>query len=131
MTDVLGDIRRSIAGTLTEGGVVAGDNWPSRATPFSVVVVAGLPYISIGSPGEHPFGSAVVNHRVVIIGGRGTVDVQSEKLGALVMQCLSALGGQWDEVSDFYITEAPGLGEVLACDISVPTVIQIPPKEVP
>ena len=125
MSDELGQMRRDIADSLTASGVKAADNWPARAVPYSAVVVAGLPYITTGSPGEVGFGEAIVNNRVVVIAGKGSADVQSAKLGELILQCLGALGNQWDEVSDFYITEPSGLGEVLACDISVPKRIQI------
>lgn len=130
MSDLLGQMRQETADKLAAAGVTAVPNWPARAVPYSAVVVAGLPYITTGSPGQVPFGQAIVNHRVVLIAGSGTADVQAAKLGDLLLKCLSALRMDWDEVSDFYVTNASPLGDVVACDISISQVIQIP-QEVP
>lgn len=130
MTNLLITERQSIVTALQAAGVTAFDDWAPRVTPYSATVVPGYPYISTGSPGELPFGHAVVNHRVVIIGGKGTVTVQTEKVGDLVLRVLAALPGRWDEVSEPYLTNVSALGDVLAIDVTVPTAFKIP-QEVP
>ena len=97
----LESVRAGVADALKGAGLHALDYVAEKISPPAVLVVPGDPYLTREGA---PFGHALVNLNVLVIGPKGTAQAQADALDDLVVRAWRVL----DEEYDVAEISAPG-----------------------
>lgn len=88
MSDLNG-LREQLRDVLKTAGLNAFTAIPEKVTPPFVAVAPDEPYISYDEPStDLMFGEVLVRHRLVLVGRKGTNDVQIRELSDLIVKVL-------------------------------------------